>query len=158
DHPVAPLPGDWVQDDFQQDADAVNLLQQRLALIQRDDGGIANGVVSVDALDASVLEIINEAQSQATQAALDAADSAAQSADNAAQSAAHAASSATDAQTAADAASSAFLAEQGAQDAQAAAEAAAAVMPPLPSVGNAGKALQLNPGGTAYQFKDAIFD
>src|SRR5262249_35923998 len=101
---------------------------------------------------------INEAQSQATQAALDAADSAAQSADNAAQSAAHAASSATDAQTAADAASSAFLAEQGAQDAQAAAEAAAAVMPPLPSVGNAGKALQLNPGGTAYQFKDAIFD
>lgn len=148
DHPNTPEPGDWVNDDFDQDADAVNLLQLRLALIQRDDGALVNGVVTADSLDESVLAVMSEAEANSVAAAEAAAADAATSASNAALSATHAASSATDAASAADAASSAFLAEQGAQTAQAAAEAAAANLPGPPHT--AGKALIVNPGGTAY--------
>lgn len=79
-HPNDPLPGDWVNDDFDQDAAAVNLLQARLALIQRDDGGLVNGIVTIDSVDPAVPQQIADlvaadidADRVATEAALAAA-------------------------------------------------------------------------------------
>jgi len=154
DHPTAPLPADWIGADYDQSNDGINLLQERLALIQRDDGGLVNGVVTADSLDDSVLAVMSEAEANSVAAAEAAALSAQAAADDAATSATHAASSATDAATAADAASSAFLYEQGAQTAQAAAETAAASMPGPPLV--AGKGLIVNPGHTAYVLQDVL--
>src|SRR5262249_27283011 len=138
DHPTQPLPGDWVDAEFDQSNDTINLVEDRLALIQRDDGGLANQVVTPDSLSDDVLALVNEAQQAANQAALDAAASAQAAASSAAASASEADMAAASADAAASAAAAGFAYEQGAQtaatNAQASANAAAAsaaTFPPL---------------------------
>src|SRR5262245_20130553 len=108
DHPNSPLPGDWVDEDVDQSNDGINLLQERLALIQRDDGGLQDGIVHAQNLDEDVVALISQAEANAVAAAEAAADDAEQSANNAAASAVAAASSATNAAQAATAADNAF--------------------------------------------------
>lgn len=94
-HPGSPLPADWIDSDFVQDANAVNLLQQRLALIQRDDGALMNNSVGMDQLDPSVIgemgQIITDAVDDA-EAAAAAAQASASAAATSAQAAAASAS------------------------------------------------------------------
>jgi hypothetical protein len=161
DNPVSPLPADWVAGDFDQSNDAINLLQQRLALIQRDDGTLADKVVTATSLADDVVALLDQAVIDAANSAQSAADDAAASAANAAASAANAAQSATDAENAATAADAAFAYEQGAQTAQAAAETAAAnaansasQMPPPPL--QPGKTIIVNVAATGYDFATSL--
>ena len=164
-HPNEPLPGDQVNNEFDRSDDAINLAAERLALIQRDDGGLMNGIVGLDQLDPAVLDEIDSdlAAAAASAAAAAASAAAASISEGAAEVAATdaEASEAAASASALNAANSATAADASAD----AAAAAAAVMPPLPSPANGDNALVLNPGGTAYTFKtvilkavDGIFD
>lgn len=93
-HPTEPLPGINVDAEYDHSNDALNNVMARLALIQRDDGQLANNCVGPDQLDPAVFGELGDT----LQAAVDAAE-----------------------QSAADSAASALAASLAAQDAAAAA-------------------------------------
>jgi len=93
-HPGDPLPGDDVDADFDSTNDTINLVMDRLALIQRDDGALANGSVGPDQLDPAVFGELGETLQQAVDAAEAAATQAQTAATNAALSAQQAAAAA----------------------------------------------------------------
>lgn len=114
DHPGEPPPGSYLNADFDAAEQAIAETQDRLALIQREDGNLADEIVTLDALHpdtaGTLLEQIGVDAAAVQQAAIDA-TAAAASADtdagtasaaavSATASAAAASSSADDAQTA----------------------------------------------------------
>lgn len=155
-HPNEPLPGSQVNNEFDRTDDAINLVADRLALIQRDDGGLMNESVRLETLDPEVLAQLGESEDAAAASAAAAAASAASAA--ASEAAAEVAATDAEASQASAAASELNAASSAAAAAasEAAAEAAAAVMPPLPSPADADKALVLDPAGTAYTFATVI--
>lgn len=111
---------------------SINQVRDNLALIQRDDGALQNGIVTADALDPSAFDAVQASVNQATQEAQDAAASALVSATTANNAKDSAAASKASAETARDAsllnannASTSAAAALASQTASAASEASA---------------------------------
>src|SRR5689334_23200892 len=97
------LPGSELDIEFNALAAILEQYQTNLALIQRDDGALKNGIVTAEALDTVLAAALGDLDSLAeVQALVDAADA---SADAAATNATAAASSATSASSSASSAS-----------------------------------------------------
>lgn len=65
-----------INEEFDAAALSINQVRENLALIQRDDGALKNGIVTADALDPSAFDAVRASVNQATQEAQDAAESA----------------------------------------------------------------------------------
>lgn len=65
-----------LNDELDAAALSINEIRDNLALIQRDDGALQNGIVTADALDPSAFDAVQASVNQATQEAQDAAASA----------------------------------------------------------------------------------
>lgn len=55
-NPGVPPPGSYLNDEFASIQEAVHDTQDRLGLIQRDDGALRNGIVTVDSVEADFLD------------------------------------------------------------------------------------------------------
>lgn len=135
-HPGVPPPGMYLNADFDAVEQSIAETQDRAALIQRDDGNLQNGIVTLDSLDPALAAdlaalVSNEVADLivALDAQVAAAAASALAAATAETNAELAETNAEAAQTAAEAAQTAAeLAETNAEAAQAAAEAAAAAL------------------------------
>lgn len=65
-----------INQEFDAAADSINQIRDNLALIQKDDGTLKNGIVTADALDDSAFDAVQASVNAATQEAQDAATSA----------------------------------------------------------------------------------
>lgn len=65
-----------INEEFDAAALSINQVRENLALIQRDDGALKNGIVTADALDPSAFDAVQASVNEATQEAQTAAESA----------------------------------------------------------------------------------
>ena len=130
-HPADPKPGDKLDTEYDAVSNALTATQTNLALIQRDDGALANESVGVDQLQPGLFDGIGDAAAaDADASASAAAASASAAATSAAAAAASAASVSADAASAAGSASAASGSQgiaQGAADDAAASAAEASL-------------------------------
>lgn len=153
-HPTQPLPGASVDAEFLNGYAATNNLMDRLAMIQRDDGSLYNGIVTLESMDPATVEYFENLAEDSAASAADAA--AAQAAAAAAQAAAQAAAnSANAADASATSGAAAANASAVAADASAdAAAASAALMPPLPNTPDS--TLTTDPTGAFYLLRTSL--
>lgn len=154
-HPTQPLPGVNIDAEFQNGYNTTNLLIARLALIQRDDGGVANSSIGLEQLKPEVLDEIEQdvsaAQGYATAAAASAAQASASEAAAEVSKDDAAASEASAAASEGNAAASATAADASADHV----DAVIATLPPLPSTPGFG--FVVNPAGTAYVLNRILY-